>query len=260
MLLMSAQANDLPFQNEEELMFDIHYKYGLVMLKAGTANFKIMESRYNYINSYQTTVDFKTTSFFDKIYKMRDTLSSHINGNYQPLYHIRSINEGNHQFKEELFFNRFSKEYSEVRIKRESRQIIKFDTILTSNNFGYDILSIIQFIRSLDYSKMNSPIDNISTFFGKNNVKITIRCEGQSIVEKSEKLKYNTYKIALDFTDEVFNESKNAIEMWMSNDENRIPIKIKAKLKIGMAEVRLVSWKNLKYPLSSEVIVPVRKN
>jgi hypothetical protein len=107
---------------------------------------------------------------------------------------------------------------------------------------------------------MKSSEDNISTFFGKNNVKITIRCEGQSVIEKSERLKYKTYRIALDFTDEVFNESKNAIEMWMSDDENRIPIKIRAKLKIGMAEVHLVSWKNLKYPLSSEIKIPVRKN
>ena len=260
MLQIPMHANELPFQDEEELIFDIHYKYGLVMLKAGVANFKIMESKYNYNNSYQTTIDFKTTSFFDKIYKMRDTLSSHINENLHPMYHVRSINEGKHQFKEELFFNHFSKEYSEVRIKRESKEIIKFDTILTSNDFGYDILSIIQFIRSLDYSKMNSPINNISTFFGKSNIKITIRCEGQSILEKSERLKYNTYKIALDFTDEVFNESKNAIEMWMSDDKNRIPIKIRAKLKIGMAEVFLVSWKNLKYPLSSEIKIPVRNN
>ena len=254
------QANELPFQNEEELKFDIHYKYGLVMLKAGTANYKVVESRYDNINSYHTMLDFKTTSFFDKIYRMRDTLSSQINENIQPLYHLRTVNEKGYYFNEELFFNSFGREYSEVRVRRESKQILKFDTILTSNDFGYDILSIIQLIRSLDYSQMKSPVSNISTFFGKENVKITIRNEGQSIVEKSETLKYKTYKIALDFTDKVFNESKNAIEIWMSDDENHIPVKIKAKLRIGAAEVHLTSCKNLKYPFSSEVKIPVRKN
>ena len=258
--LISVQANELPFQTEEELKFDIHYKYGLVMLKAGTANFKTVESRYNNINSYHSILDFKTTSFFDKIYKMRDTLSSHINENFNPLYHVRLINEGSYHIKEELFFNKFGKEYTEVRVKRESKGVLKFDTVLTSDNFSYDVVNIVQFIRSLDYSKMASPISNISTFFGKDNIKITIRCEGQSIVEKSETLKYNTYKIAFDFTDEVFNESKNAIEIWMSDDKNRIPIKIRAKLRIGVAEVHLVSYKNLKYPLSSEIKIPVRKN
>jgi len=259
-LIASTQANELPFQADEELKFDIHYKYGLVMLKAGTANYKITKSRYNNTDSYITSVDFKTTSFFDKIYKMRDTLSSHVNENLHPLYHLRSINEGNYHVREEMFFNRFSKEYTELRVRRESKQVLRLDSTLISYDFGYDIVSIFQFLRSLDYSQMKSPVENISTFFGNANIKITVRCEGQSIVERSETLKYNTYKIALDFKDKAFNESKNAIEIWMSNDENKIPIKIRAKLKIGAAEVYLVSHKNLKYPLTSEIKIPVRKN
>ena len=258
--IISTQANDLPFQVGEELKFDIHYKYGLLMLKAGTANKKIIGSNIDNINSYYTSLDFKTTSFFDKIYKMRDTLSSHISENIQPIFHSRSINEGSYHFKEELFFNKFSKNYSEVRIKRESREVLKFDTILTSNNFGYDLLSVIHYVRLLDYSKMASPVNNISIFFGKKNIKLTIRNEGQSVVEKSETLKYNTYKIAVDFTDEVFNESKNAIEIWMSDDENRVPVKMRAKLSIGVAEAILVSYNNLKHPFKSEIKIPVRKN
>jgi len=261
LLFISAQANDLPFQSGEELEFDIHYKYGLVMLKAGTAKYKIIKSSYNNKNSYQTTLDFKTTSFFDKMFKIRDTLRSHTTEDLKPLYHIKSVNEGNYRFTEQVFINSFGKEYSEVRVVRESQQVIKFDTILSSNTAGYDILNFIQFIRSFDYSQLNYiPVGGVSTFVGRDKVVITIRCEGQSVIEKSETLKYKTYRIALDFTDDVFNESKSAIEIWMSDDENRIPVKIRAKLRIGTAEAHLTSWKNLKYPFSAEVKIPVRKN
>jgi len=260
LLLIPTQANDLPFQNGEELKFDIHYKYGLLMLKAGSANYKIENGSYKNHKSFNSTLDFKTTSFFDKIFKMRDTLRSYIAEDLTPLYHIRSIHEGNYNFTEEVFINKFSPTNSEVRIKRESKEILKIDTILSTNTIGYDILNLIQFIRSQDYSKWRYvPSGNISTFVGKDIVTITVRCEGQSIVEKSETHKFKTYKIALDFTDNVFNESKSAIEIWMSDDENRIPIKIRAKLRIGMAEVYLTSWKNLKYPFSAEVIIPVKK-
>jgi len=259
LLLSSMQANELPFQTNEELKFDIHYKYGLIMMKAGTANYYLTDSKYNNINSFKTTVDFKTTSFFDKIYKMRDTLSSQITDNLHPLYHRRYINEGNYHIIEELFFNKFSKDYSEIRVRRVSGPKVSFDTIIASKDFGYDIVNILQFIRSLDYSQMKSPVV-VSTFFGKGNIKITIRNEGQSIIEKSETLKYKTYKISLDFTDSVFNESKSAIELWMSDDENKIPIKIRAKLKIGAAEVNLVSWKNLKHPFSSEIKIQAHNN
>ena len=260
LLINSIQAKELPFQAKEELKFDIHYKYGLIMMKAGTANYYLTEGNYNNKKSFKTTVDFKTTSFFDKIFKMRDTLSSHLSEDMQPLYHIRTIYEGSYHIVEEVFFNSFNKDYSEVRVKRVSGPKVSFDTIISSKNFGYDIVNILQYIRSFDYLQMKSPVSNISTFFGKENVKITIRNEGQTIIEKSQTLKYKTYKIALDFTDSSFNESKNAIEIWLSDDENRVPVRVRAKLGIGLAEVHLVSWKNLKYPFSSEVIIPLRSN
>jgi len=256
---ISIKATDFPFQAGEELKYDIHYKYGLVMVKAGTANFNVVQSSYNNKNAFQSTLDFKTTAFFDKIFKMRDTLSSKITKDIQPLYHIRTIHEGNYHFSEEIFFKTFSANYSEVRIKRESRNILKFDTTLSSKSKSYDILSLVHVICSFDYSKSGfDRTETISTFIGKEKITVTVRYEGQSVVEKSETHKYKTYKIALDFFDSAFNESKSAIEIWMSDDENRIPVKIRAKLRIGAAEVHLSSWKNLKYPFTSEVIIPVK--
>jgi len=257
--LTCTQAGDFPFQAGEKLSFDIHYKYGLVMVKAGTANYSIKSSAYADKNSYRSTLDFKTSSFFDRIFKMRDTLRSNITEDLRPLYHKRSVNEGNYQFTEEMFFHKFTPEYSEVRVKREFNQQLKFDTILISNMLTYDILNLILYVRSYDYSQwQTTPVRYVSTFVGRDKVIITIRYEGQSVVEKSDTLKYKAYKIAFDFTDSAFNESKNAIEVWLSDDKNRIPIKIRAKLRIGAVEVYLNSWQNLKYPLSSEIKIPAR--
>jgi len=257
--LTSLQASDFPFQAGEKLTFDIHYKYGLVMLKAGTANYSIESGASQNKNSYHSALDFKTSSFFDKIFRMRDTLNSNISENIRPLYHKRSVHEGNYQFTEEMFFHKSTPEYSEIRIKRVSNQMLRFDTVLTSNMLTYDILNLILLIRSYDYSQWQStPQRYVSTFVGRDKINITVRCEGQSIVEKGDTLKYKTYKFAFDFTDKVFNESKSAIEVWLSDDKNRIPIKIRAKLRIGAAEVYLSSWKNLKYPLSSEIKIPAQ--
>jgi hypothetical protein len=258
--LMLTHAGNIPFQAGEALTFDIHYKYGLVMLKAGTANYSIKAADSKAKSVYHSELNFKTSSFFDKIFKMRDTLRSTITEDLIPLYNMRSVNEGNYQFTEEMFFKKATPNYSEVRVKRESHQLISFDTILIANRMCYDILNLVFFIRSLDYSQWSSTQEKtVSTFVGRDKVVITVRSEGQSVVEKNDTLKYKTYKIALDFTDRVFNESKNAVEIWLSDDENRIPVKIRAKLRIGAAEVYLTSWKNLKYPLSSEIRIPVRK-
>jgi len=261
LLLFESQAKELPFQTGEELTFDIHYKYGLVMLKAGSANYKLVESSYNDKHSYLSTIDFKTSSFFDKIFKMRDTLSSYMAENLLPLYHIRSVHEGNYHFREEMFINKFSTNHSEIHLIRKSGEILRFDTILTANTAIYDMLNLIHLIRSFDYSDVESrQAKNITVFVGRDRIPVIVRYEGQSVVEKNETLKYKTYKIALDFADEAFTESKSAIEVWVSDDKNHIPIKIKAKLRIGAAEVYLSSWKNLKHPFDSEIKIPVRKN
>lgn len=251
-------ANDLPFQDGEIINLDIRYKYGLVMAKGGTAQYKINESTYNGESTYKTTLYFKTNSFFDKIFKVRDTLTTHISLKAEPLYYDRRIREGGTQFTEETIFKSFGENYSEARIIRKNDEgEIRLDTIHTVKNEAFDFLSILTHLRTWNFS--NIPIGeskDISIFSGKKNVNIKVRFLGQSILEKSERLKYKTYKVELDIVDDVFNESKTAIEAWFSDDENKIPLKIKAKLKIGAMEVDISSYSGLKYPLSSEIEIP----
>jgi hypothetical protein len=258
-MLSGVWANDLPFRDGENLSFDIHYKYGFVMVKAGTAEYAMNADSYNNKNTWKSALTFKTTSFFDKIFKIRDSLYSQISDNIEPLYHWREINEGHTYFREEVVFNKYGKAYSEVHVKRENHEKLKVDTILRSNNAGFDIMNVLIFVRTLDYPhlKIGESI-KLSTFIGKDKVNIIVHFKGQTVIDKGETLKYNAYKLALDITDEVFSGSKNAMEVWISNDENHVPLKIKAKLKIGAAEAELTSYKNLKYPFKSEIRIPPR--
>jgi hypothetical protein len=255
---LSAQTKEIPFHDGEELNYDIRYKYGLVMLKAGTGIYRISETAYNDSDAYKSSLYFKTTSFFDKIHKIRDTLNSYISApDLVPLFHCRSVNEGNYHFLEELVFQKYTPEYSEVSIKRQSNGTIRFDTVLYANNLGIDILNIFLFARALDFTKLeNGDSFNFSTFVGKRKNNIIIRYLGKTIIEKSGKKKYNTLKLNVDIAGAgAFDESKNAMEVWISDDENKIPLKIKAKLKIGAAEANLSSYKNLKNPFEAEIRV-----
>jgi hypothetical protein len=249
-----AQSDSFPFQSGEELRYDIHYKYGLVMLKGGTAKYRINSATYAGRSTYRSSLDFKTTSFFDKIFKIRDTLNSYVSvPNLVPIYHNRSVNEGSTHFTEKIFMQKHSASFSEAHIIQERKSEIKLDTVLSVNNLGYDILNIFMFIRTLDISEYEAGESfQCTVFIGKRKVNIITRYAGQAIIEKNNS-KYKTHKFNIDIADEVFNESKNSMEVWLSDDENRIPVKLKAKLKIGAAEADLSSYKNLKNPFSSEI-------
>ena len=90
------------------------------------------------------------------------------------------------------------------------------------------------------------------------SVNISFRYTGQQIVERNETLKYRTRHFYIDIYDDAFTQSKEAAEIWIGDDENHIPIKIRAKLKIGAAEVYYKSSKGLRYPLTSRVEIRKR--
>ena len=74
---------------------------------------------------------------------------------------------------------------------------------------------------------------------------------GQGIINKGN-TKYKVLRFEVDIVDPAFEESKTAMEVWVSDDNNRIPIKLKAKLKVGAAEAEITSTKNLKHPFSAK--------
>jgi hypothetical protein len=244
-------AKEQPFDAGEELDFTFRYKYGLFMLKAGTAKLTVKDAHYNYTVANEIMLTIKTSSFFDKIYKIRDTLQSYMNRHLEPMYNIRRLHEHKTNYNEEIFYNTFSHNYSEVRVIRADNNNVKFDTVLHCNNHGFDILSIIVFARTLDYQNMHKgQTMKITNFIGKDNINILIKYKKETVDIGGNE--YEAYKLNIDVSDKAFNESKNAMEIWISADKNRIPLKVKAKLKIGATEVELASHRNLKYSLSSK--------
>jgi hypothetical protein len=251
----NSPAQNLFFQNGEELHYDIRYKYGLIVMKGGTACYHLNTATYDRKQAVKSSLDFKTSLFFDKIFKIRDTLDSYAGiPDFKPLYHSKIVNEGSYHFKEEVFIRKQEDSFSEAKIKQVKGGEVRIDTTLSSNSLGFDLLNIFLFVRNLDYSTI---IPNetypVTIFMGRKKVNLIICYTGPAIVEKNSTTQYNTLRFTVDITDEVFSESKNAMEIWVSDDPNHIPLKMKAKLKIGAAEANLSSYKNLKYPLSSEI-------
>ena len=253
-LLVKTNAQELPFQDGETLNFDIRYKYGLVTMKAGTAKFNTDFVTFEKNKTIRSTLNFKTTSFFDKIYKMQDTLTSYSSiPHLKPIFHLRIANEAGNHVKEEMKILKHSFNYSEVNTKLYKKEQLSIDTTLVADLPGYDIISMLTFIRSLDYDKIKyGNVNEVAFFMGKKKINIIIRSKGTAVISINSK-KYNTFLFSVDFTDDAFTESNSAMEIWISDDGNRIPIRLKAKLKIGAAEANLTSYKNLKYPLSSEI-------
>lgn len=256
----TGKEKELPFVSGEELNYDIRYKWGIIMAKAGTARFTMKESTYRAKPTFLSTLSFRTSSGFDKIFKIRDTLYSYSNKQLEPIFHRKHLNEGSTQYLETLTFSKFGKNETKALSARYNPDgEIRFEKELEAKELAFDMVNIFIFVRTLDYEKLTPGTSiSVSSFVGRDVVKMQLRYVGQVILEKGSDKKYKTLKFEADVIDKAFETSKTALEMWVSDDGNRIPIKIKAKLKIGSAEAELSSFKGNKYPLSSLVVIKPR--
>ncbi|GHT04702.1 hypothetical protein AGMMS49525_11330 [Bacteroidia bacterium] len=255
-LLISGCAyaqDEIRFQSGEELSYNIKYKYGLIVMTGATGVHRLNTTTYNGQSAIKASMALKTTSFFDKVYRTRDTLLSYVSiPALQPLFVERMVHEEKTHFWEKGKTLKFSSTQSQVNLKRIRLNREPLDTIMTTNALGYDILSMLLVARSVDYDNMAiGTSQKTVVFFGIDQANITIRYAGKQTVDVG-KYHYNTIKLNLDITDKVFTTSKNAVEIWLGDDPNRVPVRIKAKLKFGAAEAELSNAKNLKYPFLSQ--------
>ena len=52
--------------------------------------------------------------------------------------------------------------------------------------------------------------------------------------------------------DRVF-KNEDDMTVWITDDKNKIPVRVKAKIAVGSLKVDLTSYSNLRHPFSSKV-------
>lgn len=259
-MLMKAQtipAKDR-FNTGEKVHYELYFKWGLIMPRAGQATLSIDDARYEGEQAYHYRLLFRTSGMFEKVYAMRDTIDCYFSPDMLLLKSEKRINENNYFAVDELDFS-YREGKTSVHSLRYTPTRTKIDTMLVSEQYMFDMLGATMYLRSLDWDKMKYGDEfPLHVAIGRDRVSISFRYTGQAIVERSETLKYRTRHFFIDIYDEAFTQSKAAAEIWIGDDENHIPVKIRAKLKIGAAEVYYKSSKGLRYPLTSRVTIPKR--
>lgn len=247
------------FNTGEEVHYELYFKWGILMPRAGQATLSIQDTRYEGEPAYHYRLLFRTSGMFEKVFSMRDTIDCYFSSEMQLLRSEKRVNENDYYVVDNLRFS-----YSEGRTSAHSHRYTptrtKIDTMIVSEQYMFDMLGATMYLRSLDWSDLKSGDEfPFHVAIGRDRINISFRYTGQQIVERNETLKYRTRHFYIDIYDEAFTQSKAAAEIWIGDDENHLPVKIRAKLKIGAAEVYYKSSKGLRYPLSSRVEIPRRK-
>lgn len=234
--------NNTAFQVNEEVTFTVYYSVAGVYVNAGTATFTSKLEKINNRPVYHVTGEGKTNSSYDWIYRVRDKYETYIDtATMQPLKFVRNVNEGGYKIYQNITFNKTA------------------NTAITTNGVFkvpacvQDVVSAMYYARNIDFSKLR-PEDKIpfSMFLDNEVYNMYIRYVGKEEI-KTRYGKFRAIKIKpLLLKGQIFEGGEN-MTVWVTDDANRIPVRIESPLVVGKVKIDMMSHSNLRHPLTSLV-------
>jgi hypothetical protein len=260
LLCGSGKANGQPCEWNnflhigEETTYDIYFKWGFLMPKAGLARFSVQNARYNDSDAREYKMLFNTTGMFDRIFKMRDTITTYFSPNNHLLFSDKRTDEGGYYLIDKLTFAPVGNKVA-IRTERYGRSGLRFDTTLVADGCIFDMMAVTMYLRGIDWEnlRINDELP-FRVVVGRDIINVRFRYTGQEIVAPDSHIKYRTHHFYIDVYDPAFTQNKAAAEVWVGDDENHVAIRVRAKLKIGSAEVYLANASQLEHPFSCRIL------
>ncbi|WP_296940605.1 DUF3108 domain-containing protein [uncultured Dysgonomonas sp.] len=247
-----CKINNIYFQAGEEMTYDLYFKYGLIHTKAGISTLKTVAERYNNTDALKMTLMAQSTGTVRKIFSLSDTLSCYLTKDLVPLAYIKNAAEGKDYTQERVTYT-YTGDKVNINAIRHKNGDFKFNETLTSQSCIYDMMSVVYYARTLNYSTMKkgetAKVDFIS---GKKKVNMVIEYEGIETVEANDDRKYSCIKLTLSIMDDAFSDKKEAMKVYITNDNNRMPVRLDSKLNIGSTRAILKSYKGNRYPVQTK--------
>jgi hypothetical protein len=232
------------FSAGEHLTYKVFYTVAGVYVGAGEATFTSTLERLNNKPVYHIIGDGKTYSFYDNFFKVRDRYETYIDTlTMQPYKFIRNVYEGGY------------KKYENVTFNKVTNTAITNDGVFKVPGCVQDVISAIYYSRNIDFNKYK-PGDKIpfTIFLDKEIFEMYIRYMGKETI----KTKYGKFK-AIKFKPLLIKgtifEGGEKMTVWVSDDQNKIPVRIESPISVGSIKVDMMGRKNLRYPLTSLISV-----
>ena len=240
-IVTDQKVNDA-FQDGEWFRFRMRYGF----LNASYATATVRETTFKDQAVYHVAATGKTTGFARWFFKVDDYFDSYFEKDIvRPIRFVRNVSEGNYKRHVEIDFDHNTQSGIMNDLLRKTKTEIDFAPNLQ------DLVSTFYFLRnhfdlegiqvgetaSLHMIYDKKPFAFRFRFLGYENVKTkfgVVPCvKFRPYVEEGRIFK-----------------KESGLSLWVSNDNNRVPIKVVAELSVGSLDVDLVDFKGLKYPFN----------
>jgi hypothetical protein len=236
----------------EHLVYNVRYGW----LDAGQATMRIDEEVHevNGRSCYKIDITGESKGLLYLFLKMKNHFCTYLDTTALVSQHFyRYIQEGKYRKNEKINFDHAKKLAVVERLDDHTRAPLDTVAFSVSDDIQ-DIASSWYTLRTLDFSQAQAgDIFSTAVFFDDILYKeFKIRFLGRKIL----KTKLGTFNVlvlapVVPFASDgnsIF-DGENSVELFLSEDENKIPLKVKIKLLVGAIEIDLTKYQGLKHEL-----------
>lgn len=247
--------NENAFVMGEHVTYRVHYGF----VNAGIITMSVHKDLMNVNNHdcYKIVVKGQTSGILSKLLNIKEYFCSYLDSKtLLPYIFDRNVIENSYYKYDRTVFLDNTIKVVEYKNDNEKKKVDKIKEFEKTNKNIDDAISKWYKYRSLDFSKMpvgtivNSPI----FFNGKEYDPFYVKFLGKTTIKTdlgSMKVLIFTPKVPFNRNgDKSVFDGEDSVVLYLSDDENKIPIKIKIKLLVGSVDIDITDYKNTKTPLS----------
>jgi hypothetical protein len=219
------------FKEGEKLTFDVNYGF----VTAGIAVMEIPKiKKISGREAYHVTFEVNSVPSFDMFYKVRDRYETYIDvEGLFPWRFEQHIREGGYTRDFSAFFDQ--------RKGKAKTTEGEYEIPLYVN----DIVSAFYYARTLDYSNMKvNDLIHLQNFYKDKVYNLDVKFLGKEVVEVPAG-KFDCIIVEPLVREGGLFKHEGNIIVWLTNDELKMPVKVRTKVVIGYVEAKLTNYEGL---------------
>jgi hypothetical protein len=226
------------FREGEEISYEVSYSWGPIWVDAGLVTFSVTKEKYNGKDAFHLKSTGKTYSTYDLFFKVRDSYDSWIDPEtFRSLEFRRMVYEGGYTLLNTLNYDYMrQKIYSHTKTNDNP---VRADTMPLAP-CTFDMLSAVYFTRTLKLESLKPFVKvPVSVVIDDAKYLIYIKSLGVDTVENKDGKKYRCIKFTAKMVQGTIFKGDEDVVIWVTDDENRIPVYIEAKIIVGTVKAYL---------------------